>query len=223
MIVWLASYPRSGNTLARQVLRQTMGIETYSRYNDRQDIGADPELSRAVGHVKYEGDWPTFREHAAKSEQLFVVKTHHPPEDDGKAIYIVRDGRASLVSFLHFRRDLRRQDNVDMSTILSGTGAYGSWAGHLDAWQPLTRPNTLLVRFENLTRDPLAEAARIAAFLGVEQRDTWVNDLERLHGLAPDFFRFGSNARNIAELSTADEQIFWSLNTGWMKRLGYRK
>lgn len=222
MIVWLASYPRSGNTLTRQLLLQTMGIQTHSIHKDR-DIAANPHLASAVGHVSHEGDWPALRDHALNSDQLFVVKTHYPPEDDGKAIYVVRDGRASLVSFVHFLRDLYGEKQVDVGQLLEGWRLFGTWSGHLEAWQPLSRPNTLLVRFENLVADPVAEAARIAAFLGVAHKGTWANEFERLRALSPDFFRFGSNERNIAEISALGLQAFWSRNGGWMKRLRYQK
>lgn len=50
MIVWLASYPRSGNTFLRVLFRHVFGIETYSVYNDLLDIGSDGDISAVTGH-----------------------------------------------------------------------------------------------------------------------------------------------------------------------------
>ncbi len=50
MIVWLASYPRSGNTFFRIILNSIFGIKTYSVYDDIIDISADKKTSEVVGH-----------------------------------------------------------------------------------------------------------------------------------------------------------------------------
>ena len=45
MVVWLASYPRSGNTFLRIVLHRLYGVPTYSVYDDddpvAQRVGPD--------------------------------------------------------------------------------------------------------------------------------------------------------------------------------------
>ena len=46
MIVWLASYPRSGNTFLRLVLHRLFGVPTYSVYEDHDPVAlrVGPEL-----------------------------------------------------------------------------------------------------------------------------------------------------------------------------------
>ncbi len=46
MIVWLASYPRSGNTFLRLVLHRLFGVPTYSVYEDDDPVAqrVGPEL-----------------------------------------------------------------------------------------------------------------------------------------------------------------------------------
>ena len=94
MIVWLASYPRSGNTLARQMLKQVFCHESYSQYNDRKGIGSCPDVASNVGHRSNEKPWPEFLAAAKAAPGLHIIETHHPPQDDEPAIYVVRDGRA---------------------------------------------------------------------------------------------------------------------------------
>jgi hypothetical protein len=51
MLVWLASYPRSGNTLLRAVLKECLGLSTFSLHDDGdRRVFATPSLCEAVGH-----------------------------------------------------------------------------------------------------------------------------------------------------------------------------
>lgn len=222
MIVWLASYPRSGNTLTRQILRQVLGRETWSRYNDVGDIATVEAVAAKVGHRTYQGDWADFLATARASDELYLIKTHEPPEDDAPAIYLVRDGRAAMVSWLHLLRALRRRDNVSLADIVEGRGVpFLGWSGHLDAWNPFARPATLVLRFEEVVRDPPAAAGRMASFLNLPPVGGWSNELETLRGLLPGFFRHGSTEANVTEMPPDVEARFWELHGPWMRRLGY--
>ena len=71
MIVWLASYPRSGNTFFRIVLNQLYGIKTTSIYNELSFF-KDNKVNNIIGHVKNE---LTF-EDMVKDREYFFIKTH---------------------------------------------------------------------------------------------------------------------------------------------------
>ena len=95
MIVWLASYPRSGNTFLRIVLRHVYGVATYSVYEDD-----DPVARRKVGTdlVGYRPR-PTDRTLMTDGPSVYFVKTHKRRKADGfPAICLVRDGRDAVVS-----------------------------------------------------------------------------------------------------------------------------
>jgi len=96
MIVWLASYPRSGNTFFRVLMKHLYGIKTYSIYNDSlfSEIGA----SEMIGHE----DLPASIEELSRSSRLYLIKTHGLPTDDSPVIYLVRDGRDSIVSYARY-------------------------------------------------------------------------------------------------------------------------
>ncbi len=97
MIVWLASFPRSGNTFLRIVLHRLYGLPTYSIYDDD-----DPVAQRVgVGLVGYSRKPPS-REEMVESSRIYFTKTHKRPKNDAfPAIYLVRDGRDALVSLAH--------------------------------------------------------------------------------------------------------------------------
>jgi hypothetical protein len=239
MIVWLSSFPRSGNTLTRIMLHRVFGIASTSEYMpERPDYGADaaagaPGSVAAAGrgrrlakHVAdgayypYRGQFPEFVASARRSAERVFIKTHAPPRDAEPAIYIARDGRAAVVSLFHFLA--ARGEPRPMRAVIAGDGSdAGLWSRHLSAWQPESRTGTLLLRFEDLVARPERPIAALSDFLGVPPRAAWRNPLGEMTALDGAFFRGGSNARNLAELSPADETLFWDLHGAWMRRLGY--
>src|SRR5690348_17690471 len=100
MIIWLASYPRSGNTFYRILLNHLFGVSTQSVYNDPL-FEERPELSELVGHAHNDRSLHEL----ASSPRAYFVKTHELPNcDTYPAIYLVRDGRDALVSYAHYIR-----------------------------------------------------------------------------------------------------------------------
>ena len=215
MILWLASYPRSGNTLLRLVVRHAFGRGTASaHHDDAADIGADPAVAAAVGHVPLPAD-------AAASAELVPVKTHEGRADDARAVYVVRDGRAACRSFRHYLNDFSR-DPATAADVILGLTPYGSWGDHLDRWDPLRRPDTLLLRYEDLIGDPAGQIAKLADFTGWSPvADAWQNDFAALHALAPRFFRAGPANDPATALSPDDAALFWAEHGDWMQTLGY--
>src|ERR1043166_1341802 len=94
MIIWLASYPRSGNTFLRIVLNRLYGISTYSIYDDN-----DPVAQRVGPDLLGYRPKPNCRELMANGPNLFFTKTHKRRKGDtNPVIYLVRDGRDAVVS-----------------------------------------------------------------------------------------------------------------------------
>lgn len=87
MILWLASYPRSGNTYLRMLLHTVFDLNTYSLYGDGADIGADPVTADTVGHASLPPEWSIAQ--ARSDRALWPVKTHGHPLDAEKAIYVI--------------------------------------------------------------------------------------------------------------------------------------
>ena len=154
--VWLASYPRSGNTLLRCVLFRCFGLPSTSVYE--QDLG-NRALERAVGHFE-----PSILPPTLADDTPLLVKTHGPPVDDGPAIYVVRDGRPATVSLWKFYGAHRRSPR-SLRDVVAGDCTHGGWSAHLEAWRPWERPDTLLLRYEELTCDLPAVLAKLVGFL----------------------------------------------------------
>src|SRR6478609_26138 len=134
MIVWLASYPRSGNTLLRTILKQSMGLSSRSDSMDENDHAKEGDVwASDVGVEGILSDWSTFYRQACGSDEIFLVKTHRPPVDDQPAIYVVRDGRKACLSYLHFDRRFRK-GTKSLAEIVVGIDRYGDWSSHYHAW-----------------------------------------------------------------------------------------
>ena len=112
--IWLASYPRSGNTFLRLILNQVFGLRTASVYKaETRSWEVAPGLVEIIGH--YEEVSPS----QPRIEAPRIVKTHDGPSDEGPAIYIVRDGRSSIVSYFHYLRDIELL-NIALEDIVTG-------------------------------------------------------------------------------------------------------
>jgi hypothetical protein len=220
VIVWLASYPRSGSTLLRTVIRRVFGSVTYSVYDDPNDIGADPAIAEAVGHVNHGRAMAEFIAEARASSQRYLVKTHEPPPDDSPAIYVVRDGRAAIVSLFHYWQEILRRP-MTLERAVLGDLYSGAWADHLASWRPLQRPNTTLVRYELLARGDRESIATIGNVLGLVSTGANAPRFEDLNRLDARFFRAGSDRKNIDELDARCPELFWLRHGAAMVDVGY--
>ena len=142
MIVWLASYPRSGNTALRILLKAKFGLSSYSEYGDPLDIAANPGGSAAVGHVTHGLDPEEFLQEARKSRKTYLIKTHGHPTDGSKAIYVVRDGRSAIA-----------ERGLPVATVIDVGASNGMWSAVTE--KVLPDADYLLVEAQPIHRDAL--------------------------------------------------------------------
>jgi hypothetical protein len=161
-IIWVASYPRSGNTLMRTILWQCFGLRSASVYPN--DLGGRYELESYVGHVERDAG-------NARAELLAMdiplIKTHEYPTDENPAIYVLRNGIDAAISMYKIQ-----QGKLPLEAIITGNNRFGTWSDHVRAWNPCTRPNTLLVRYEEMISN-LPEVLRcLSGFLDRDIKST---------------------------------------------------
>lgn len=206
-IVWLASYPRSGNTMLRTILWHCFGLRSASIYPD--DLGGDKELESRVGHIEHDADGRL----RLPSGYLPLIKTHEYPHDAGRAIYVVRDGRAVSVSLWRFYHE-----EIGLREIISGSHRFGTWSAHLEAWAPWSRPGTLLLKYEDMTTDLPAVLARLGGFLN---RKPVSERMPTRDSLAKDgrWIRKRTEWSNFLVGDLLD--LFDEVNGMMMKRMGY--
>lgn len=243
MIVWLASYPRSGNTFTRVILNNIFNVKTHTVMGSSWDeeFVDKSDILEIIGGV----DDPIMGEElinkARESNELYVLKTHFLPIADDPAVYIVRDGRASTVSYFHYINEIIKTEKT-LEQVIKGDVIFGDWSSHIDSWSPDTRSNTLLIKFENLTANPQLEIDRIGNFLNIKPlRSYSISTLRKigqflgLYSVEPDpfsfsnlqskypaFFRTGENTKNLDDLQASGlMNLFWEKHRTMMARYGY--
>jgi hypothetical protein len=178
--VFLASYPRSGNTMLRFMLAEAMtGVP--STFDQIQRI--IPEIGV---HVNARRIVPADGR---------LIKTHELYCSEYKrAIYIIRDVRDVMLS--SFAREsaldvlhIRTVDKYVLPFMQGKMTRFGSWQGHIDGWlnSPLANNGNLLVlRFEEMRKDLAGTVERCLEFLGKKVDSTAIhnavhnNSLERM-------------------------------------------
>jgi Sulfotransferase domain len=221
MIVWLASYPRSGNTLLRTLLKQTMGLSSKSdSMNEDHYAKEDESWSRIVGVDGFVSDWTTFYRQACDSDEVHLVKTHDPPIDDQPAIYVVRDGRKACLSYLHFHRQFQGGTS-SLVEIVAGIDHYGDWSGHFRAWNG--GKNTLTVKYEELVAPSLGTLSSLANVVAHRGPiEPWQNPFDKLREVNPAFFREGKIYwEGAPEWTPLIDALFFHLHGKLMIELGY--
>ena len=217
-VTWLASYPRSGNTLLRMILKNCFGLSSQSVYADADFV--DPQLADAVGHETV-GDNPrSFVARAQAEGRRLYVKTHElPPGRHLPVIYVVRDGRSAVVSYLHYLRQVLGHE-VALTDVISGRMG-PLWSAHVRGWALEPRQNRLVVRYEKLAAGDAESLNAIAAFIGRPLQNLPAMSFARLNELNPSFFRRGSDAANIAELDGEAATLFERLHGETLRAMGY--
>jgi len=161
--VFLASYPRSGNTWMRFLLSELISGQTA-------DFGT---VETAIPYIGIQNR----RVPALLPNGGQVFKTHEQYRVEyQRVVYLVRDPRDVAVSnYEHERASLSYVDHgLDhfLDQYVRGrASAFGSWRTHTESWlnSPLFERGTLLlIKYEDLRSDPERTLARVADFLGLQ-------------------------------------------------------
>ena len=194
------------------LLKEKFDISTCSFY-EGESFEHTPGLTAMIGHV---------RQQDLISEPPIFMKTHESTGDDSAAIYIIRDGRAAIVSYFHYLRDVALAPSK-LEDVITGNVWIGSWANHYRGWLPMSRPRTLMIRYEDLVERPDIALEEISNFIGLPLKAT--GELSKsfadLHSFYPQFFRSGSNDKAISEIEPYAD-LFWKHHGDVMDELGYR-
>ena len=207
-LLWLASYPRSGNTLLRTILWQCFDC-VASAYPD--DLGGNKALEDYVGHIEHDSSGRIFFPKNAPHP----VTTHQYPGGRERAIYVIRDGRAVVISLWNFYHRVCSLDD-----IIEGRIGFGTWSAHMRAWDPLRRPGTLLLRYEDMLEDLPRVLICIHEFLRRPILSTRIPDRSLIAGSDGRWVRPEDSLRE--GLSPAQLERFMEINGETMAAYGYR-
>lgn len=159
--MFFAAYPKSGTTWARFVLFEMLsGKPSGFKATNQQMPGVGLHFN-ALRLLPNGGR---------------LVATHeYYRKEYNRAIYMVRDARDVLLSefaFLsaleYYTKDL---DNFVKTFLFTCVSAYGPWHKNVASWldSPLAKNgNMLVVRYEDLRKDPVPLFGQMADFLGAK-------------------------------------------------------
>ena len=173
-LVWLASYPKSGNTWVRFLLYSVI----FGPPTESLDIARKiPDIHRPLPFDPPAGERLIAKTHFAWSPK------HPKAKLTERAVLITRDPRDVLFSALNYRRlsgmtPQQISDEQYARKFISLGGdpgfaqlGYGTWQSHIESWQQQTDFPVHTVRYEDLKSDTPAALRAILGFLSIEADD----------------------------------------------------
>lgn len=214
MLVWVASFPRSGNTFLRIILHRLYGVRTSTVYDVdgvAARLGAD-----LIGFTERPGELADLR----AADEPHFIKTHRQRDADvdeqDHAICLVRDGRDALVSWARqtSEDDPNRYEAELRTKILRDTPVgTGSWGSNVPELAATARRASHRVALRGLDprpvgRGPTGHHPAGAPFDGAARCfDPSLNQLRRHDDR---FFRRGRTGSHHDELPASLHDLFWS-------------
>jgi hypothetical protein len=210
-LVWLASYPRSGNTWMRALLCHYLhgapassadinaripDLDHMARRGQRLNADAADHLICKT-HVRCDAEH-RFIEHTAG----FILLLRHP-----------RDVLLSLINFFRLTNHMTLDDASFARAFIRDMGVpwwqanMGSWLEFNTSWLAAAgRHAHLVLRYEDMLRDPQAGLARALRFINVEPEP--VRLAEAVAGCSlENMRRWEEQEKAAGELET----VFWGL------------
>jgi Sulfotransferase domain len=221
MIVWVASYPRSGSNLTMLTVGRIFGFRKGLTSHPRKTLRrfSLPPTNELLPAL------------TALDEPIFV-KTHRmpSPDDAAPAIYLVRDGRDAVVSFAHYTRGRGQRGYANLEfadalhKIITRATPIGTWSDNVRAWTGRAAP-TAVVRFESLIKNPAAAIGEAIDSLGLTppKRRKNLPSFDELRARDPVMFRRGRTGTWREEMPPELEELFWKLHGPQMEALGYER
>lgn len=228
---FISSYPKSGNTWVRFLIAN---MHHPSRTITFRNLEEHVPMMKRSPDIVAEMNPPRF------------MKTHMPHFTHfPRCIYIYRDVRDVAISYYHFAQQHGWHDGTLSDFVRDEwpwTDIWLSWDQHvIQAIEEAERrpDNFLVLQYETMLEQPLAEARRLANFCDLDLTDaelqTAVKDssFDNLQSIEDEyghetedddvtFFRKGDRRQWESELDTSDQEILLERFGDTLEQLGYQ-
>ncbi len=156
--VFIVGYPRSGNTWFQNLVSGVV-------------YGADPEMTPDSVVQELVPDV-----HAKQFYKRFATPTYFkshdlPGPEHQRVVYLLRDGRDAMVSFLNYIRVCRHPHLAFLEFVknVRQWSGQGNWSEHVETWLANPhRAHIITIRYEDLLTDSVRELKRFCAFVNIE-------------------------------------------------------
>ena len=193
MIIWLASYPKSGNTWVRSIV-SALAYSNDGVFNMKM-LSQIPQFPRSSQFKDFDGSiddinvikkfWIKAQEKINHDNKLYFLKTHHANikienysftnrDNTIGTIYIVRDPRNIISSISnHFGLTQKEAKNFIFTGRALKEGSkdnkgiqtiIGTWEEHYNSWTKYN-DNLLLIKYEDLINNINDEIIKISKFV----------------------------------------------------------
>jgi len=226
LIIWLASYQRSGGSILQAFVRQCLGLRSHRVHlvGGLQDVAAHarPGALAADFMVPPTEPWPEFYRRASQSTDTYLVKSHEVPCDDQPAVHILRDGRAATLSYWKYLHSIGHAD-IGLVPMIEGAHAAAPWSHHIAHWRGGRSRRTMEIRYEELLCGDDGWLQRLADFIGHRGAvRSWHDAAKAIGAVEPDFFtRRKINWDAPPEWDRAADAAFEPRHGWMMDELGY--
>jgi len=194
LIIWIASYPKSGNTWVRSIISSYFFSETGDfNFSLLKKISLYPGPKYFKNPIKKPGEvslfWEISQKNIIKKQKQTYLKTHNALVALNNksftsekltlgAIYIVRDPRNVLSSlknhydFNDYNEAFNFMTNkkkyiwdVRKKDDFSGFQFLGSWSDHYKSWVNNSKFKILLLKYEDLEKDCYSTSHKLIKFI----------------------------------------------------------
>ena len=189
MIIWIASYPKSGNTWVRLFLttyfllsKRDITIPQFAKPEDLMDLNID---FKNFGEIIK--NWIPLQQKINLNSKINFLKTHNAlckinnfkftdKDNTLGAIYLVRDPRDIILSYANHLG--QTHDQILEGMLLSSNcesfffqkkkfkkTLLGSWSDNINSWKSFKERKFVFIRYEDLINDPLKYFRKILNYL----------------------------------------------------------
>tara|TARA_Y100001968_G_scaffold311311_1_gene333231 strand:- start:593 stop:1165 length:573 start_codon:yes stop_codon:yes gene_type:complete len=189
-------------------LFKCFGIKTGSLAAN--DLGGNKKLEDYVGHTEQNKN----RSITFPKGSIPIIKTHKWNLDKNRSIYLIRDGRASLISLWYFYGQ-----RIPVKDFILGNTKFGKWKDHLNSWNPLKRPDTLLIKYEDMVNDFESVLSPISIFIEKDIISRKIPSREKIALCDGRWVRTKTDWKD--KISSEDLNLFNEINYHTLKEFGY--
>ncbi len=234
MIIWIASYPKSGNTFLRSFI-SSYYFSKKGKFNfdlllnilqfpsikfSKKKINSELEASQ---------NWIYNQKQFFSGDKLHFIKTHSSLDKYREnsftsknltlgAIYIVRDPRNLITSMTHHyslnydqaysKLINEKQTLLEKSTDndYSNFTFLGSWSNHYKSWKNTKDFKTLFIKYEDFENNKLDTFKKIIHFVNnLKKNDSSIDKKKLINSINSTSF---SNLRNKEENEGFEESVY---------------
>ena len=197
MIIWLASYPKSGNTWVRSLLsnyiytnydQSTLNkTDLIKRFPSKQQLEGICEFEKLKQETEISKHWITAQSKINFYQGLVFLKTHNIASsykgneftdfnNTSGSIYVVRDPRSVALSYAHWLNKPLNEtiDEMLNSDILAlnedqTLEVRSSWKNNYLSWKNSPYPK-IIIRYEDLHQDIVNSFKKILNFINLFEK-----------------------------------------------------